>query len=187
MKSMITITTQDPGFHAARAGDCWHLWDRAVYQGPRGDQVRVTLRAEGRQPHTPEGWTRVAIEAGSLEDVAPIHMMLADAESASIADIDTSCLVGVVRQSDGGRYTVAIGVGSRTRNLRGSYADAEAASVAARQALEARYQEMVDEIRDIRGGDLGWGCPLTPMPTDPQILYPAVRQSAWEAWAAATT
>jgi hypothetical protein len=92
---------------------------------------------------------------------------------------DSEHHVGVVRATGGGRYGAAVGLGSHTQPLPGSFPTPAAAEAAAREAVAAGYRTRVEEITTSRGGTLAWGLALAPPNTTILFCPPGV--SAWEA------
>jgi hypothetical protein len=159
----------------------WHVYSVL------SDGRPVVVRAAAGTP-LPKGFRLVSGRASlALHRWAwfsPPH--LTEEEEAEIGTRTPSSehTVAVVREtSEGGRYTASAGLGTHTRNLRGSFESVEVATAAAVAEVKRLRAAFVAHVIEARGGPERaalWGLQF-PAEVPIEVRYPKRGESAWDA------
>jgi hypothetical protein len=111
------------------------------------------------------------------EVLAPLSVD--DYLAAGTATLDSRARYIVARYVQGA-WTVALGIGSRTEPVRGSWKSLNLALRAGRAARRRYIAEATEAIRQQRGGTLDWGMPVA-APAHPRVLIASPGESAYAA------
>lgn len=189
----ISIATGPAGFGASDAhiipcSQGWTLWSRGVEPdrpphsitggGPNGRPCIV--RAPAGTP-LPEGFRELVGYDDGYVRHAPLALTEAQATEAGALALGSEGFYVVVREiAEGGRWTVATGIGSHTQHIRGSHPTPEEAEAVGVAACRRCTERRIEEIRAARGGDLSWGIPVPEIAPPPKVLHARPGQTGWD-------
>lgn len=155
-----------------RGGETYSCGSVRAYCAQHGGEARAREEVDASYPRC---WHTLAPASVSRQDVDDVGLMGLMSEHAYV----------VVRphHQEGfptGHWKVALGIGSHTTEMRGSWASAELAERAGLEAWRRQLDRRLEDLRRLRGGTLGWGFPVEPL-RRPHVLRLEPGAVAWEA------